>query len=117
METLGDILRKARINKKLTMRKLGDCVSLSPIFISDLENGKRIPIKGEALKTLASFFNLDYLELLDIAKTSKLADSLSKNVDSFETLKALARNIEGKTLSDKQIEDIIKIINRNEENK
>lgn len=65
--TLGYKLYMARVSKKLSLREVGKSVGLSAMYISDIENGKRIPLKGSALSSLASFYNLSLFQLIDLA--------------------------------------------------
>jgi len=42
------------------------------MYISDIENGKRIPIKGKAIKAYAKYFNVEYRDLINVAVTDRL---------------------------------------------
>lgn len=61
--TGGEIIRKLRLEKKLTQRKLADIVGISYIYIHKIENGKDIPSE-ELIYELAKI--LEYPEDCEI---------------------------------------------------
>jgi transcriptional regulator with XRE-family HTH domain len=52
-ESIGEILRKLRIKKKLTQRSLGAAMDLDSGFISHIETGKRDPGFATLLRWLS----------------------------------------------------------------
>jgi len=71
---LGSAVRKARIEKQLTVQQLADKAGLSPSFISQLERGLVNPSLGSLVKISAAL-NIPVLSLLSTSgreKTSKL---------------------------------------------
>lgn len=65
-KTLGDELRAARLQKDLGLRELARAIDLTPSYLSDIENDRRVPSE-EVLKTLASYLGLDLDRLMGLA--------------------------------------------------
>lgn len=73
MGRFGEILSQRRKEKKVNLRKLAEAVGISPSYLSDLENGKRLPPSGdnEKYKDLLNEI-IDYLELTNDQKEELL---------------------------------------------
>ena len=71
MVKLGDLLHMERRRRKMNLREVSDIVGLSPIYISEIETGKKIPINGNSLEKLAKFYELDPAELTRMAFKDK----------------------------------------------
>lgn len=56
--TIGDRLKKLRMGKKLTQRKLADNVNFSHSYIGDIEKNRTVP-SIETLQKLAFYFEVD----------------------------------------------------------
>lgn len=94
MEKLSDIIHKARIELGITMRELARRTGLSVMYVSDIENENKIPIKGEGLKKLSEQLKLNYTNLVGIAKQTKINKLLSKsNINDNDIKCMLAREI------------------------
>jgi transcriptional regulator with XRE-family HTH domain len=66
-------VRKSRQAKRITLRKLGQLVGLSPSYLSEIEHGRRLPPKDEEkIQDLAVVLNLDEDELIKAAKRERI---------------------------------------------
>jgi transcriptional regulator with XRE-family HTH domain len=65
-ETLGDRIRKARVGLGLGLRALAQDVSVSPSYVSDIENDRRIPSE-EVLRSIGDRLELDFDDLMALA--------------------------------------------------
>ena len=65
-KTLGDEVRAGRIRKDMSLRELARQVDLTPSYLSDIENDRRIPSE-EVLKVLAEVIDLDFDRLMGLA--------------------------------------------------
>lgn len=107
---LSQVLTEARVSRGLTQREAANYLGITPMFLSELESGKKIPTKGKALETIADFYKISYQELLAIAMTSK-AEKESKVVDvAFTQRMALARTLMSRPISSDKIDEILKIL-------
>jgi transcriptional regulator with XRE-family HTH domain len=63
MSTLSEILKSARVEKKIILRKVASELDIDQSLISKFEKGERKPTKEQLIK-LADFYNLPKQELL-----------------------------------------------------
>jgi len=84
MDLMGERIKQARKDKGYTLAALGEKISLTHGYLSNIENGNRQP-SPEVLKSLSSVLNLSYSELLYEAGYKALAEEvrLSEVVDDF----------------------------------
>ena len=62
-ETLGDYVREARQRANLRLRELAGELGITPSYLSDIENDRRVPSQ-EVLEGIARRLHLDLDELL-----------------------------------------------------
>lgn len=62
-KTFGNVLREARLAHKLSQAALAKAVKVSPVFISQIETGQRIP-SDRVAKDLALALGLPWQEVL-----------------------------------------------------
>lgn len=95
--SIGNNIKRLRIEKKLTQKKLSELTGISEVMISQYELGLRNP-KLENLQKIAKALNVHSLVLLDQI-SQDLSDELSKDMEieksSFTDL-TLLREIFGK---------------------
>ena len=78
MAELGDLLHMERRRRKMNLREVSNSIGLSPIYISEIETGKKIPLNGEGLLKLAEFYDLDPAELTKKAFRDKAEQRVQK---------------------------------------
>lgn len=59
-EAIGEMIRKARLEKKLTVRTLAEALSVSPGAVSNLENGKVQKIRPEHRQKLLEVLGVEF---------------------------------------------------------
>jgi transcriptional regulator with XRE-family HTH domain len=64
--TLGDVVHDARARLKLSLRDVTKRLAITPSYLSDIENDRRIPSE-EVIRKLASLLNLDPDDLMALA--------------------------------------------------
>ncbi len=109
---LSEYVRNMRIKKDFTLSALARKLEVSPMFISKIENDKTVPQSGETLEKMANLFGISYDELQMIAAKSKelLRIENAKNEDISSFRLSLARAMVESDISEKQLEEIEKII-------
>lgn len=86
----GEILAEARKQRRITLRKLGNLVGLSPSFLSEMEKGRRLPPKDETkIQDLALILNLNQEKFLEEARNERK----KKDPKLFEKLFAADQNL------------------------
>lgn len=61
--TLGQTIRDRRVEKHLGLRELARAMEITPSYLSDIENDRRVPAQ-EVLKTIAKELDLSVDELM-----------------------------------------------------
>jgi transcriptional regulator with XRE-family HTH domain len=109
---IGQKINQLRVEKKLSMRELGEKIGITHSHISKLESGINSP-SVELLEKLAAFFNIDisYFFSEDEGFTKSESDLLYERELSIESLKKNYNlEIDGKPATDEEIEEMIKYI-------
>jgi transcriptional regulator with XRE-family HTH domain len=64
-ETMGTSIRRARRERRLTLRELADRSALSLVYLGEIERGKKYP-SARVLEELARALDMDISDLLDL---------------------------------------------------
>lgn len=75
---LSDIIREARIEKRLRLRELAKAAGIAASYLSDIENDRRIP-SVDVLRKLAEVLTLDFDELM--AQAGKFGKTDTNSID------------------------------------
>jgi transcriptional regulator with XRE-family HTH domain len=110
---IGQKINQLRVEKKLSMRELGEKIGISHAHISKLESGINSP-SVELLEKLAEFFDIDvsyFFSKEDEGFTINESSVLYSTDLSVESLKEnFNLEIDGKPATDEEIEEMIKHI-------
>lgn len=115
MKTLVDIgekIKKLRIERKLTMRELGEKIGVTHAHISKMESGINSP-SVDLLEKLSKLFHIDmtyfFSDDKDFTDTEK--DIINERDLSLESLKGNYNlEVDGKPATDEEIEKMIEYI-------
>ncbi len=111
MKSLGELIHQGRLKMKVTMSKVAEETGLSIMYISELENGKKMPTRGDSLEKIAKYLGLDIQELRNAAAYSKVQSLMSGNNSNVLQGKfALARRLILSEIDDSQVAQISKIL-------
>ena len=96
-ETFGDRIRIARARTRMTLRQLGIAAGTTASYLSDIENGRRVPSES-LVRAVAGILELDPEELL--AAAGRLGEGtdryLRRNPDAGILLRRMSsRNLSG----------------------
>jgi len=69
--TFGSLLRKARQEKGMTVRSFADAIGYSAPYVSDVENGNRLPFVDAILPKIAELLELNLEMLQTTASASR----------------------------------------------
>jgi transcriptional regulator with XRE-family HTH domain len=92
MKTLGDILKCAREEKDLILRKVAAEVDIDQSLISKFEKNDRKPTMQQIVR-LAKFYKLSESELVINWHSEKIADELQYTESTSEILKVAEEKI------------------------
>jgi len=92
MVTLGSVLKKAREEKDMILRKVSASVDIDQSLISKFEKNERKPTKDQLLR-LASFYNLPEEEMIINWYSDKIANELKYAYATTEILRVAEEKI------------------------
>ena len=92
METFANIIKKARENKGLILRKVASMTDIDQSIINKFERGDRKPTREQVLK-LASCYELDKNNLIIAWKSDLVYYSLQNEEYATEILKVTEAKI------------------------
>ncbi len=71
-ESFKEILSKLRRQHKLTLRKLSELTEISASYLSEIENGVKLPPKDERkIRRLAQVLQYDPVKLIELAQKER----------------------------------------------
>ncbi|MBE7651602.1 helix-turn-helix domain-containing protein [Tenacibaculum finnmarkense] len=92
MKSLGNILKVARDEKKMILRKVSAQVDIDQSLISKFEKNKRKPTKEQLIR-LAKFYNLSEQELIINWYSDKIANDLKYTEATTKILRVAEEKI------------------------
>lgn len=72
-QTLGEVIREARTIQDTRLRELARRLGVTPSYISDIENDRRVPSE-EILRKIAAALTLDFEDLIAVGRTPSNGD-------------------------------------------
>jgi len=78
MESFSEAFREARINKKATLREIGEYVGKSVGYLSDIEHGRKRPPKLDIVSNIEEYLSIKDGKLLRLA--AEVRRKVPKNV-------------------------------------
>ncbi len=106
-KTMGDVVREARIAADLTLRELAKKLDVSPSYISDIENDRRVPSE-EVTLLLAEALKLNLNDLL--ARAGRVGDQAQRYLRHHPTAGVLFRRISDKQLPEEQLQKLLRAV-------
>jgi transcriptional regulator with XRE-family HTH domain len=107
--TLGDILREGRLVKKLGLRELARELDITPSYLSDIENDRRVPSE-DVLRKLAAGLGLDVNHLLALA--GRFGDDAERYMKRNPSVGVLFRRISENKLEEDDIQKLVDQVDR-----
>jgi len=92
MKSLGNILKVARVEKVMILRKVSAEVDIDQSLISKFEKNERKPTKEQLIR-LAKFYNLSEQELIINWYSEKIAEDLKYTQATTEILRVAEEKI------------------------
>lgn len=111
MKALGQYLNAARVKRQITLRQMAREVAISAMYLSELENGKKVPINGDVLPRLADYLGIEPSKLLALALKDKEAAVLERHV--VDERIAVAREL--RTISPATLKEVKRLIDKDKE--
>ncbi len=92
MESLGELLRKLREEKKVPLRTVAAFLDIDQAILSKIETGKRIANRNQVIQ-LAEFFKLDKEDLLVPWLSDKVVYELAHEELAFKALQVAEKRV------------------------
>lgn len=115
----GEFLKQKRLEKNIKAKSLAELLSISPAYLSSLENGSRQPPSYELLEKIASILELstdERYQLFDLAgeykKPKEIARDLTEYIYQNPQIIEILRYGMKCRLSDKEWSVILSFVNK-----
>lgn len=109
VRSLGDAIRQARVAANLSLRDLTKRVSVTPSYLSDIENDRRVPSQ-DVLSSLAQVLQLDLDHLMALA--GRIGDDAERFLKRHPTAGVLFRKISQHNLSEDALRALVEETDR-----
>lgn len=103
------LIREARIRHNKSLRQLAKELDVTPSYLSDIENDRRVPAEATLLK-IARFLDLDFNELMSLA--GRFGEQAKKYVRKQPMAVQLFRRIAEANLSEEQLKHLLEQVEK-----
>jgi transcriptional regulator with XRE-family HTH domain len=107
--TIGDVIHDARAKLKLSLRDVTKKLDITPSYLSDIENNRRVPSE-EVLRKLADLLRLDYDDLM--ARAGRFGNDAVRYMMRTPAVGVLFRRLAEGQASGETVEKILKYADR-----
>jgi transcriptional regulator with XRE-family HTH domain len=107
--TIGEVIHDRRATLKLSLRDLTKQLEITPSYLSDIENNRRVPSE-QVLAKLADFLKLDYDDLM--ARAGRFGDDAVRYMKKTPAAGLLFRRLAEEQASRETVEEILKFANK-----
>jgi transcriptional regulator with XRE-family HTH domain len=103
-KTLGDVVRSGRTAKDIKLRELARRLEVTPSYISDIENDRRVPSE-EVLGRIAAVLDLNLVDL--VARAGRLGSEAERYLRDTPVATTLFRRISKERLTEDEIGELM----------
>jgi transcriptional regulator with XRE-family HTH domain len=108
-KSLGEVLRDARVKTDMSLRDLAKKLDITPSYISDIENDRRVPAE-EVLQLFADALGLDHDDLMAMA--GRIGEGAERYLKKEPAAGVLFRRISDKGLKSDDIQKLIRAVEK-----
>lgn len=101
---LGDIINMARVEKRLGLRALARQLDITPSYLSDIENNRRIPSEA-VLRDLSNALDLDFDRLMQ--RAGRVGEDVEQYLRQERLAGQLFRRIAASQLDEQALKDLL----------
>ena len=102
--SLGDIINRARVDKRLGLRALARELDIAPSYLSDIENDRRVPSEA-VLRKMSQVLDLDFDVLMQQA--GRLGEHAEQYLRQHQLAGQLFRRIANSQLDQEGLEKLL----------
>ncbi|MFI5091967.1 MAG: helix-turn-helix domain-containing protein [Candidatus Acidiferrales bacterium] len=103
------MIHDARAKLKLSLRDVTKQLAITPSYLSDIENNRRVPSE-EVLQRVAKFLQLDYDDLM--ARAGRFGEDAVRYMKRTPAAGVLFRKLAEGKASDETVEELLKVADR-----
>ena len=107
--TIGDVVHDARAKLDLSLRDVTKKLGITPSYLSDIENNRRVPSE-EVLGKLAKFLRLDYDDLM--ARAGRFGQEAVRYMMRTPAAGVLLRRLADGKASGETVEKLLEVADR-----
>jgi transcriptional regulator with XRE-family HTH domain len=107
--SVGEVIHDGRAKLKLSLRDVTKELDITPSYLSDIENNRRVPSE-EVLGKLAGFLNLDYNDLM--ARAGRFGEDAVRYMMKTPAAGVLFRRLAEGRASGETVEEILRYAGR-----
>ena len=113
-KSFGSFIREIRLDLGIGQRELAKKIGIAASYLNDIEKEKRTAPKPNIIKKLSVILKVNLNDLNDLAGISKkeVPPDISEYIENNPKIISLIRSIKNNSLSDKQINEIERLINK-----
>ncbi|WP_322354451.1 helix-turn-helix transcriptional regulator [Dehalococcoides sp.] len=104
VKTLGDRVRDTRIQQEKSLRQLAKDLNVTPSYLSDIENNRRVPAEAVLLK-ISQVLKLNFNELMSLA--GRFGEKAEKYVRRQPMAVQLFRRIAEENLDEEKLKRLL----------
>jgi ribosome-binding protein aMBF1 (putative translation factor) len=108
-KSLGEVIREARVAKGLGLRELARNATMTPSYLSDIENDRRVPAE-EVLRTIGRHLDLGFDDLM--ARAGRLGDEAMRYMSRTPAVGVLMRKLSAANAPAEIVEKLAKDLDR-----
>jgi transcriptional regulator with XRE-family HTH domain len=102
-QSLGDLIREARVAKGFGLRELARKIGKTPSYLSDIENDRRVPAE-DVLQDIARMLDMDFDELM--ARAGRFGEEAVRYMMKTPAAGMLFRKISEHKLPEEQLQEL-----------
>ena len=107
--TVGEVIHDARVKLKRSLRDVTGELDITPSYLSDIENDRRIPSE-DVLRDLAKLLELEYDDLM--ARAGRLGDDAVRYMKNTPAAGVLFRRLADVNASTETLGRLLKEVNK-----
>lgn len=104
-QTLGEIIREARLAKEKSLREVSKLLEITPSYMSDIENDRRVPSE-EVLRNITNLLGLDFDHLMALA--GRFGDNADRYMKKQPVAGVLFRRISENNLQEDELRELLR---------
>ncbi len=105
--SFGETLRDARVKKGVSLRSLAAELKITPSYLSDIENDRRVPSE-DVLQQLANLLNLNFDDTM--AQAGRFGEEAERYLKQQPTAVKLFRRISESKLDEEDLKKLLKAV-------